>query len=280
MRLVEGINPVKRRRLLRLPWAIIAALAFVMIPGEALSLIRLKVQSTIGTPGSSENEVVIILENPDDKVSRLQFDLCDEDDYLTLKKIIPTSRSRKLTSINFKELPNGCAEIVASSTGGKVIEAGKGPALILLFAVSKVAPLTEHRDLTLKNVKIEDEMSHSLDAAAVPGAFIFIIVQGKIEKFFPEKIMGSKKKATKHLLLVVGEDTRFNLSTKFYFNPRDEIECLGQIGFGDFLVGLIRLSPNPPAGLCNIGIYTDGGKAVVNGSNVFEIGLPPEKEGK
>ncbi|MDY6974385.1 MAG: hypothetical protein SV775_19030 [Thermodesulfobacteriota bacterium] len=271
---------MKSRRLLRIFSAIIGVLALAMIPKEALSLIRLTVQSTIGAPGSSETEVIIMLENPDDKVSHLRFDICDEDNYLTLKKIVPTSRTKGLTSIDFKELPNGCAEIHVSSTGEEVIEAGKGPALVFLFDVSKAAPLTENRALTLRNLEVKNELSHPLDAASVQGGFIFVVVQGRIKKAYPKKIMGSQTKATKHLLMVVGEDTRFNLSTKFYFNPRDEIECLGQIGLGDFLIGLIRLGPNPPQGPCNIGIYTNGGEAVVNASNVFEIGLATEKKDK
>lgn len=272
---------MQKGHILRLLWMAITALCFtlffIIIPEEAFSQTRLKVESTIGTPGSSGNKVIIGLENPYDKVSRIRFDICDADNYLTLKGVIPSSRTEKLHSIEFKELPGGSARVIVSSAGGGIIEKGKGPVLTLMYEVSKESPLTEHRSLNLKNINIEDDKSKSVDVTPVHGVFIFIMVQGKIIRAEPEKIIASQTKPTTHFLLIIGEDTRFNLSSKFYFNPRDEIDCLGQIGFGNYTACVIRLNANPPTGLCDIGIYTDGGKAVVNGSDVFEVVLPYDK---
>lgn len=250
---------------------LVVSVIFSCTQGTAFSSVRLEVKSTIGEPGTMNNALSIQLDNKYESVSRIQFDICDVDNYLTLEDVLITERTKAFDVIHGKELDNGCARVEVDSRSKKVIEKGRGPVLVLHLAVSAKAPLTEHRKITLHNMRIENAEGSSLDVTPVSGALIFVVYQGSIKKVWPRKIKGSRLKSTVHPLLIIGEDTKFNLSSKINFNPRDEVECLWQTGFGNYLFAIIRLPKAPPVGLADVAVFTDGGKSMVNRNDVFEV---------
>ena len=244
-------------------------------PASSFSQVVLKVGSSTGTPGGrADSRIEVSLDNRQSPVAGLHFDVCDEDNYLILEKTEPAARSAGLDRPVASELPDGCARIDVQAQSGRAIRPGTGPVLTLFYRVSPEAPLKEHRQLRLRNSVVADNNQQKLAVREEPGAVVFIKVQGRITGCSPEKIIASRTESTTHFILIRGEDTRFNTSSTFYFDPRDDIRCLGQTGFGNYLAGVIRLPPDPPAGSCDVGIYTDGGAAVVNGSAVFEIVVP------
>ncbi len=250
---------------------IVASVILSCIQGTAFSGVRLEVKSTTGAPGTNANELLIQLGNDHDSVSNIQFEICDVDNYLVLEDVLTTARTKEFDVVQGKELDSGCAKIEVITRSAKVIEPGRGPVLVMHFSVSSDAPLTEHRKLTFNNIRIENSEGTSLAVTPVPGAFIFVIYQGSIKKVWPRKIKGSKLKSTVHPLLIIGENTNFNLSSKINFNPRDEVKCLWQAGFGNYLLAIIQLPKAPPVGLADIAVFTDGGKKMVNRNDVFEV---------
>lgn len=250
---------------------IVASVIISCITGIAFSGVRLEVKSATAAPGTNANELLIQLGNEHDSVSYIQFELCDVDNYLVLEDVLTTARTKEFDVVQGKELDSGCAKIEAIPTSAKVIEPGRGPVLVMHFRVSSDAPLTEHRKLTFKNIRIENSEGTSLAVTPVSGAFIFVIYQGTIKKVWPRRIEGSRLKSTIHPMLIIGENTKFNFSSKINFNPRDEVACLWQAGFGDYLFAIIRLPKAPPLGLADVAVFTDGGKSMVNGSDVFEV---------
>lgn len=132
-------------------------LGFILcLPWEALSQVTLTVEDGSGAPGSSGGEVAVSLENPDDKVSALQFDICDEDDYLTVSKVETTLRTDGFAgSVN--ELTNGCGRITLFSWGLDLIQKGEGPILIIKYNIASNAPLGACRAFNLKNIKVTDQ---------------------------------------------------------------------------------------------------------------------------
>ena len=73
---------MKNVRILRSIWLAVMALCFIFFfPVKAISQVALTVGNGAGAPGSSGNEVIISLDNPDDKVQGIQLDICDGDDH-------------------------------------------------------------------------------------------------------------------------------------------------------------------------------------------------------
>ncbi|MCP4714686.1 MAG: hypothetical protein GY868_06170 [Deltaproteobacteria bacterium] len=252
--------------------AVPAAVLLGCVSVFAAGLVSLKANSATAAPGSVTDRINIVLESQSRAVSRLQFDICDEGDYL---KIIKAAGA--FNDVAFQELNNGCARVQAGSTGTEGVGPGKRIVINPTYAVAKTAPLTEHCKLRLKNIRAYDQAGNRLESRGFPGALIFIREQGSITAAEPQVLVGSRTEATTHVVLIRGDKTAFNATSALYANPRDEIECLDQFGFGDRMALLLRLGPNPATGLCSIGIYSDGGKRVVNGKNVFEIVLPTDE---
>ena len=159
-----------KKRELFLP--IITLFFILCFSWEALAQVTLTVEDGMGPPGSSENAVVISLENPDDKVLGVQSDICEVGDYLVITGIETTSRTKGF-DCNFNELENGCARILMFSMTLEPIEEGSGPILIVKFDVKENAPLGETCILNLENVSVVDETNHNLEVTEVPGEFCF-----------------------------------------------------------------------------------------------------------
>ena len=161
---------MKKRKVLNSVWLLAMFLGLILfLPWKAFSQVTLTVGDGAGDPGSSENEVVISLDNPVDEVSGLQFDICDVDDYLTITGVETTSRTEEFYC-DCNELENGCARILALSMSAELIDKGSGPVFIVKYEVREDAPFAEARDLNLENVTVSDETS-DLEVTEVPGHF-------------------------------------------------------------------------------------------------------------
>ena len=115
--------------------------------------VTLTVGNGSGFPGSHNNPVTVNLDNPDDRIKGLQFDLC-RGPYLTLTGCSSTDRSEGI-NCSFQDQGNGCNKIVFIDIfGNDFIEAGTGPILTLEYDVSPGPPFESCQNLTLESVLI------------------------------------------------------------------------------------------------------------------------------
>ena len=106
---------MKNKRLTSISiFTIILVLSILLFPYKTLSQVTIIVGNGFGPPGSSENEVVINLDNQNDNILGIQLDLCDENDYLIVNNIETTSRTEGF-SCEYNELSNGCIRIILFS---------------------------------------------------------------------------------------------------------------------------------------------------------------------
>ena len=106
---------------------------FLLFPWLSQAQVTLAVQDNApGYRGSYNNSVSVSLTNNADKVSRVQVDICDVDNLLTIFDCATTSRSRDGFSCQAFDLPSGCARVILSSPGGIITE-GTGAILTLKY---------------------------------------------------------------------------------------------------------------------------------------------------
>ena len=127
-----------------------------------------------GLPGSYENSIQVSLKNLNNKVSGVEMDIYDVDDYLvpSTSECETLDRTTDFTC-SCNELQNGYVRIVLSSTNGNLIEEGTGPILNLKYDISEEAPLAQCRNLIPENVTISDENKQSMEVTLVSGEFCF-----------------------------------------------------------------------------------------------------------
>jgi hypothetical protein len=116
--------------------------------------VTLSAGNGFGEPGTTGNPVAVSLDNQDDRVVSVQFDICRGDD-LTLRACESTVRTAGIGCIS-NDLGNGCDRVIFVSLGGDFIEAGTGPILTLSYDVDPGAPQGTCHDLTLENVFIPE----------------------------------------------------------------------------------------------------------------------------
>ena len=120
----------------------ICCLVFLSLPAVVQAqqgTITLIAGDGTGPPGSTANPVLITLDNPDDRIKGLQFDLC-RGPYLTLTGCSSTDRSQGI-NCNFDDQGNNCDRIIFIDLfGNDFIEAGTGPVITLEYDVSPNAP--------------------------------------------------------------------------------------------------------------------------------------------
>jgi len=80
---------------------------------------------------------------------------------------------------------------------------------------------------------------------------------GKIVNVFPPVLRGSRWIPLPYFLLIIGEDTNFNLSSTISFESEDILK-LARLGFGDILLALVLLKASPQEGAVNFTISTKG----------------------
>ena len=88
---------------------------------------------------------------------------------------------------------------------------------------------------------------------------------------FPARLLGSRWIPLPYMLLILGEDTNFNLRSTVSFEPGEDILKLSQFGFGKVMFVMVFLGANPQEGAVNVIITTAGEVAV----GEITIGLLP-----
>jgi len=135
--------------------------------------VTLTVGDGSGLPGSSENPVVISLDNPDDTVKGVQLDVCEDgDDYLSCTACETTDRTTDI-GCSIQELEGGCCRVLLFSLAGDTIGVGTGPIVTITYEVSGEAPVGECRELSPEVVKIFGEDQQLSDVILESGEFCF-----------------------------------------------------------------------------------------------------------
>lgn len=80
---------------------------------------------------------------------------------------------------------------------------------------------------------------------------------GRIVFVFPDTLLGSRWIPLPYFLLIIGEDTNFNLRSTISFES-EYILNLPPLGFGDILIALVLLKNKPTEGTVNFTISTNG----------------------
>jgi hypothetical protein len=115
--------------------------------------VTLDIGNGSGFRGTTNNPVTVNLDNPDDRIKGLQFDLC-RGPYLTLTGCSSTDRSVGI-NCSFQDQGNGCNKIIFSDMfGNDFIESGTGPILTLKYDVSPGPPFESCQNLTPESVFI------------------------------------------------------------------------------------------------------------------------------
>ena len=94
---------------------------------------------------------------------------------------------------------------------------------------------------------------------------------------FPPILLGSRWIPLPYILLITGEDTKFDLNSTIHFEPGGDVLKLCQFGFGNIMFAIVFLSASPQEGAVNVIITTDGEVAV--GEIAIELLPSPLAEG-
>ena len=147
------------------------------LPSVALCQMTLSVGNGAGVPGSSANEVVIGLNNPDARVKGVQVDILDEGNHLTITGCETTGRASDFECVK-NEREDGSARVILVSVTGGVIPEGEGGIVTLQYDLSGNAPLGRCVALDPTKVLVPDEYNSPLEADALPGEFCFTSCTG------------------------------------------------------------------------------------------------------
>jgi hypothetical protein len=130
-----------------------------------------------GFRGTTDNSVIVTLDNPDDKVWVVQVDICDADNYLTCTGCELTGRVADSDFYCFtgdSDYRNNCCSVLLiGQLLENVIQEGNGPIAIVQYDVSTNAPAGECRDLISERAGVSDENGVSLGAESLSGEFCF-----------------------------------------------------------------------------------------------------------
>jgi hypothetical protein len=135
--------------------------------------VTLDIGNGSGFPGTTDNPVILNLDNPNDKLFGFQVDICDVDDLLILDGCETTGRAN-FCGCTSGETPDGCGRILVHCTEPDTdIQEGNGPIAILTYTTLEEAPAGECRDLNPEGVLVVHEDGSPLGVESLPGEFCF-----------------------------------------------------------------------------------------------------------
>jgi hypothetical protein len=102
--------------------AFAALFIFTLSVFPVIAQIVISVGSNTASPGSENVAIPVNLDNSADKVKGLQFEICEQPNYLTIKGCESANRASSLSCVS-NELENGCARIILYSVGDLITEA-------------------------------------------------------------------------------------------------------------------------------------------------------------
>ncbi|MHA1290099.1 MAG: Ig-like domain-containing protein, partial [Candidatus Thorarchaeota archaeon] len=132
------------------------------------STVSLIVLDSYGTPGT----INISLENLEDEVSEVHFDLCDPEKHDWLNIIGTCKLTNRLpqgSSCQIEDLypDDGCVTVIINT--GSYIEFGKEPIVGLGYSLNPLLPMGEFADLVLYIKAVKDDIGESLEVTPIPG---------------------------------------------------------------------------------------------------------------
>ncbi len=147
----------------------------------SLSLVHADITLTVGdasgSPGSSENPVIVSLDNSaGSKLQGMQVEVCDVDGYLSCTTCGTTGRTTGFECM-VNELDGGCCRVILANLTGGLIEEGTGSIFTIKYTISSSAPEGECIDLNPEGVQVADENGDpfpSDDVVSEPGEFCFV----------------------------------------------------------------------------------------------------------
>ena len=104
------------------------------------------------------------------------------------------------------------------------------------------------------------------------------VLYGKIVSVFPKVLLSSRWIPLSHVVIIVGEDTGFNTTSRPTFTPDDSITTIGQIGLGNIMGVLVLISRNAEEGTLNLAVTTtngEGQEVTFTKDGPFKINLLP-----
>lgn len=128
-----------------------------------------------GAPGSLNNEVVVGLDNSNNKVKAVQIEICDGDDYLDVQSLCekePSPRVPNGFSCQCTEQPSGCARcVLAQEFGSDFIDEGSGPLFTVKYDVLPYPPTPygQCRDLTVDGEELNVFTKECNEDSSNPG---------------------------------------------------------------------------------------------------------------
>jgi len=141
-------------------WVIVVCFFMYLPFAQAqVGTVTLSAGNGFGEPGSIDNPLEVSLDNVDDRVVSVQFEICRGDD-LTLRTCETTARTsgfscRPESNPIVTDCPGGGGDkILIFDLGGGVIEAGTGPVVTLSYDVDTGAPAEDCQALTFEGVII------------------------------------------------------------------------------------------------------------------------------
>ena len=104
------------------------------------------------------------------------------------------------------------------------------------------------------------------------------ILYGRIVGVFPDVLLSSRLIPLFHVMIIIGEDTCFNSTSRIIFTPDDAITTIGQIGLGNMMGVLVMISRNSEAGTVDLAVTTtngEGQEVTFRNEDPFKINLLP-----
>ncbi|MBN2066177.1 MAG: Ig-like domain-containing protein [Candidatus Thermoplasmatota archaeon] len=99
---------------------------------------------------------------------------------------------------------------------------------------------------------------------------------GRIVAVFPDVILSSRCVPLPYLMIILGENTRFNGTSYASFSPDDSITVIGQIGYGNLMIVMVLVPPNTEENLVDVSATTINGNGEIvtfDKQNIFDINL-------
>ena len=128
---------------------------------------------TIASENSDSNAIEITLENQINKVSRINMEICTEDDYLTLAGCDTTDRTDGFLCRSWNS-GNGCCSVSLFSMNRlSVIEEGTGPICILRYTPSEEPPEGACTTISTEDPYVTDEGGNEIAVISSPGEYCF-----------------------------------------------------------------------------------------------------------
>jgi len=110
---------------------------------------------------------------------------------------------------------------------------------------------------------------------------------GRIINVFPNVILSSRWIPLAHMMIIMGENTRFNATSHTTFTSNESLTVIGKIGLDNIMGVLLLVPPSLSGGFLDLSVTTtngEGQEVTFQKEDAFNIGLLPfildERENK